>query len=174
MYTGKLVKLRAYKQEDAALAQEYYNDPEVKRFLVPGIPYPLTLPEEERWVLSQSANNDVYSFAIETLEDAQYIGGCGINSVDWKNSVAQAGIFIGDKNFWGKGYGTDAMQVLVRFVFEQMNVNKVSLNTYSFNTRAFKSYLKCGFKQEGTLRQALFRDGRYHDIYVMGLLREEY
>lgn len=80
--------------------------------------------------------------AIETLDEGRYIGGCGINSLDWKNSVATVGIFIGDKNYWGKGYGTDAMKVLLRFIFEQMNINKVKLFVYSFNERAIKSYEK--------------------------------
>lgn len=88
--------------------------------------------------------------------------------------MAVEGIFIGDKKYWGKGYGTDAMRVLVKFIFEQMNIHKVKLNVYSFNERAIKSYEKCGFKVEGVLRQEIFRDGRYYDEIIMGLLKEEY
>jgi len=66
------------------------------------------------------------------------------------------------------------MRVLLRFIFEQMNINKVKLNVFSFNQRALRMYQKCGFKEEGRLRQELFRDGEYHDIILMGLLREEY
>jgi RimJ/RimL family protein N-acetyltransferase len=64
--------------------------------------------------------------------------------------------------------------VLVRFAFEQLNLNKVRLRVYDFNLRGIKSYLKLGFKQEGVLRQELFKDGKYHDIVMMGLLREEW
>jgi RimJ/RimL family protein N-acetyltransferase len=174
MYTGVKVKLRAYKREDVELAQQYLNDAETKRLLTPGVPYPYTLEEETKWFEKISANNDHYSFAIETLEEGKYIGGCGINSLDWKNSVAIVGIFIGDKNYWGKGYGTDAMKVLVKFIFEQMNMNKVKLFVYSFNERAVKSYEKSGFKKEGVLRQEMFRDGKYNDEYVMGMLKDEY
>jgi RimJ/RimL family protein N-acetyltransferase len=88
--------------------------------------------------------------------------------------VAVVGIFIGDKNYWGKGYGTDAMSVLVKFIFEQMNIHKVKLNVFSYNERAIKSYEKCGFKVEGVLRQEIFRDGKYYDEIIMGLLKEEY
>jgi RimJ/RimL family protein N-acetyltransferase len=174
MYTGEKVRLRAYKREDVALAQQYLNDAETKRFLTPGVPYPFTLEEENRWFEKISASNDNYSFAVETLEGGQYIGGCGVNGLDRKNSVAVVGIFIGDKNYWGKGYGTDAMKVLLKFIFEQMNVNKVKLFVYSFNERAVKSYEKCGFKREGVLRQEIFRDGKYNDEYVMGILKDEY
>lgn len=86
----------------------------------------------------------------------------------------EVGIFIGDKNYWNKGYGTDAMRILIRFIFEQMNINKIKLNVYEFNPRAVRCYEKCGFKKEGTLRQEIFRDGKYYDQYIMSILREEY
>lgn len=65
------------------------------------------------------------------------------------------------------------MRVLLAFVFDQMNINKAKLNVYSFNKRAIKSYTKCGFQIEGTLRQEIFRDGAFHDEIVMGILRSE-
>lgn len=174
MYSGEKVTLRAYKREDVYLAQQYLNDAETKKYLMPGIPYPITLEEEHRWFDKISAFGDTYNFAIETIDEGKYIGGCGINSIDWKNSVATVGIFIGDKSCWDKGYGTDAMRVLLKFIFEQMNVNKVKLFVYSFNPRAVKSYEKCGFVKEGVLRQEIFRDGKHYDEYVMGILKEEY
>lgn len=174
MYTGELVRLREYKREDIKLAQDYVNDPEVKRLLHPGIPYLYTFEDEQKWFDNLSATNDEYSFAIESLEDNKYIGGCGINKINWKNSVAEVGVFIGDKDKWGKGYGTDAMRILIKFIFEQMNINKIKLNVFSFNQRAIKSYEKCGFKTEGVLRQEVFRDGRYHDDVVMAILKEDY
>ena len=174
MYTGNKVRLREYRKDDAKQAQDYINDPEVKRLLNPGIPFLNTFEDEEKWIEGLSAKKENYSFAIETLEDSKYIGGCGINDIDWKNSVIVVGIFIGDKNYWSKGYGTDAMKVLIKFIFEQMNIHKIKLNVYSFNERAIRSYVKCGFKHEGTLRKEIFRDGKYYDEIVMGLLSEEY
>lgn len=174
MYKGSKIQLREYRKEDVPQALAYVNDPEVKRLLTPGIPFLYTLEDELKWYDSLTALKDTYNFAIETLEDKRYIGGCGINSVDWKNSVALVGIFIGDKALWGKGYGTDAMNTLVKFIFEQMNIRKVKLNVYAFNERAVKSYEKCGFVKEGTLRQEIFRDGKYHDEHIMSILRDEY
>ncbi len=174
MYTGNRVRLREYRKEDAQRAKSYINDPEVKRLLDSSVPSLKTLHDEERWIADISESKDQYHFAIETLAEEKYIGGCGINSIDWKNSVALVGIFIGDRNYWGKGYGTDAMGILVRFIFEQMNLHKIKLTVFSFNERAIKSYEKLGFQREGALRQELFRDGQYHDIHIMGLLREEY
>lgn len=174
MLKGELVRLREYKQSDVELAYRYLNDPEVMLNLSNGIPYPMTLEKEQKWFNSQNKNQDKYSFAIETLNDKVYIGGCGINWYDWKNGTAEVGIFIGDKRYRGKGYGTDAMKVLINFLFQHTNINRIQLATYSFNERAIKSYLKCGFKEEGRLRQRVFRHGKYHDEVLMGLLREDY
>lgn len=174
MYTGTKTKLREYKKDDVEIVKKYINQPEVKSLLHAGIPYLYTLEDEMKWYEEISALKDTYSFAIETIEDEKYIGGCGINNVDWKNSVAEIGIFIGNKDYWGKGYGTDAMQVLIKFIFNEMNINKIKLQVFSFNERAIKCYKKCGFMVEGVLRQEIFRNGRYHDDIVMGLLRDDY
>jgi len=175
MLIGKKVRLRAYRKEDIPQALEFMNDPEVKANLVIGIPLPFKLEEEEKWYESVSAAKpENYSFAIETLEDPRYIGGCGLNRIDWKNRVAQVGIFIGLELFRGQGYGTDAMNVLVKFIFDEMNMNKARLEVFAFNPRAIRSYEKCGFVKEGVMRQELYREGKYHDIIAMGILREEW
>jgi RimJ/RimL family protein N-acetyltransferase len=175
MYTGKLVRLRAYKKEDLPLAQVWLNDPEMKTNLAPGIPYPYTLEDEEKWYLGNtSSNNDVYTFAIEDLATGSYIGGCGINWVDWKNSRAMVGIAIGNKDFLGKGYGTDAMEVLVAFIFNQMNIRKIKLMVYAFNERAIQSYKKCGFVVEGVKKLEVFKNGAYHDEIEMALFRDDW
>lgn len=174
MYTGKKTRLRAYKKEDAALVQELINAPEIRLNLSPTVPFPYTLEDEEKFLQSLSATKDTYAFAIEDLESGLYLGGCGLNEVDWKNGFGTVGIFIGQEEYLGRGYGTDAMTVLVDFLFNETNLNKLCLNVFSFNERAIKSYKKCGFVVEGTLRQQLFRFGRYHDELRMGLLRSEW
>jgi len=174
MYIGEKVRLREYRKEDILMRLNYINDAEMLNLLISDIPYPITQHEEEKWLNSISALGDTYKFAIETLDDSKFIGGCSINDVDWKNSVATVGIFIGDKSCWGKGYGTDAMRTLMNFIFMQMNINKVKLTCYSFNDRAIKSYKKCGFSIEGVLRQEIYKNGNYHDKIIMGILREEF
>lgn len=174
MFEGQKVRLREYRREDIPLRQSYINDAEVSINLTPDIPYPMTLHEEFKWFESTTAVSDTYKFAIEELEEEQFIGGCSINGVDWKNSVVTIGIFIGSKIHRGRGYGTDAVKVLINFIFMQMNINKIRLIVYSYNQPAIRCYQKCGFKIEGTLRQEVFRDGKYYDKIAMGLLREEY
>jgi RimJ/RimL family protein N-acetyltransferase len=147
MYYGEKVCLRAYKEEDIAVATKYVNDGELKRLLTPTIAFPMTKWEEEEWVKSQKANKTgEYNFAVEDIKTQSYIGGCGVNEVNWTVRVATVGIMIGDKNYWNKGYGTDAMRVLIKFIFENMNIRKIKLSVFSFNIRAQKCYEKCGFK----------------------------
>lgn len=168
MYYGEKVCLRAYKEEDIEIAAKLVNDKELKNFLVTGIPFPMSPWEEESWVKSQKGNDTgEYNFAIEDIKTKKYIGGCGIQKVNWLARVATVGIMIGDKDYWSKGYGTDAMKVLMKFIFEEMNINKIRLGVFSFNVRAKKCYEKCGFEVEGVLKNELFKEGKYYDEIIM-------
>ncbi len=174
MYTGKKVRLRAYNREDIPIRLSYINDAEIANFLTGDIPYPIMLHEEEKWFESNLSQADRHNFAIETIDGNHFIGGCSINDVDWKNSVATVGIFIGNKDYWGNGYGNDAMKILISFIFNQMNINKIRLICYSFNKRAIKSFEKCGFLIEGILKKEVFKNGCYYDKVAMGIFKEDF
>ena len=174
MFEGKSIRLRAYSKADLKLATAYLNDLETRSLMWPGIMFPLREEDEESWYNSFHAmSNGDYNFAIETISDTIYIGGCGIKGTDLKNRFAEIGIFLG-KDFINKGYGTEAMGLLVDFCFGELNLNKVKLQVYEFNKRARRSYEKLGFKQEGMLREEIYRKGSYHDVLVMGLLKTEW
>jgi len=165
--------LRPYEIADAKNVLVFLNDPEVRRFLVPGIPYPLSVIEEERWIEGQSKEAECKSFAIILKETVEYIGGCGFNRINWQSRVATIGIFLGQP-FWNKGLGTEAVRILIEFAFGELNVNKIKLQVFSFNKRAIRSYEKNGFKIEGVLREEVYRNGQYYDEIVMGLLASEW
>jgi len=174
MLEGNLVRLRAYERDDLEKARMIYNDPEVNKYLRPDIPYPLRVEDEIKWYERLDPfGRGGYSFAIERLSDGEYIGSCGIDNVDWKNSRAAVGIFLG-KMHWNHGYGTDALSVLVDFCFNEMNLHKVYLYVFSYNERAIHTYEKIGFKVDATLRDNIFKDGRYRDELVMSILRSEW
>lgn len=173
MFEGKLVRLRAVRREDIKNSLEFFGDPEVLKNVRNGIPFPLTEKDEEKFLDGISGMNDTYGFSVETL-DGKYIGNCGINKNDHKNSIATIGIFIGDKKYWGQGYGSDALKLLVDFIFMEMNMNKISLDVFSFNKRAIRCYEKNGFKVEGIFKQDIFRGGEYHDTIAMAILRDEW
>ena len=175
MYSGDLVKLRAYNEEDAILAKEFINDFEVKRLLAIDAAFPISLWEEEEWIKSKkNTSRLVYDFAIETLKDGKYIGGCSINELNVKNRNCTIGIMIGDKEYWSKGYGSDALKILIKFIFEELNINKIKLGVFAFNERAKACYKNIGFKEEGLLKNEIFREGKYHDEILMALFAKDY
>ncbi|MFZ5352158.1 MAG: GNAT family N-acetyltransferase [Bacillota bacterium] len=175
-FSGELVNLRVIKESDLKACVEYLNDLEIKLNLDDDPPMPMNEDMEKEWYKEYIKRKDIYkgfNLAIET-KDGKFIGTCGANSVYQKNKVATVGIFIGHRDYLGKGYGTEAMKLLVDFMFKEININKISLHVFSFNQRAVKSYEKCGFKIEAVGREAIFRFGKYHDEYTMSILREEY
>lgn len=115
-----------------------------------------------------------FRFAIRTLEADKLIGTTSLWVHSWTHSDAWLGIFIGEREYWGRGYGTDAMRLIVQYGFVELNLRRITLGLHSYNERALKSYLKIGFTLEGRVRGEGLRDGvRYDDLY-MGLLREEW
>lgn len=169
--TGKKIRLRAIERSDIPTFVRWFNDPEVRQYLA--MYMPMSQAQEERWFEAQLEQRDRFIFGIETL-DGKLIGNLGLINIDWKNSHALLGIVLGEKEYWGQGYGTDAITAVLGFAFKQMNLHRVHLATYEYNKRAIRCYEKCGFKLEGRMRQAHFYDGQYHDELVMGILREEF
>ena len=134
---------------------------------------PLSTADEERWFERQLEDQNSELFAIETA-DGVHIGNIGLHDVNCQHRHAQLGIVIGEKEYWGKGYGSDAVRTALRFAFETMNLHRVSLRVYEDNARAIRTYEKCGFQHEGRAREAIFRKGRYYDELRMGILRREF
>lgn len=177
MLNGSLVRLRAHAPSDLDACTRWINDVEVTRTLA--VRYPMPVRAEEQWLERISTGADAFHaradvhFAIETLE-GRYIGNCGIHRVEWESRSADVGIMIGEKDCWNSGYGTDAMRTMLRFAFREMNLHRIQLDVYDHNARAIASYGKCGFVEEGRRRQAAYREGRYLDVIVMGVLRDDF
>jgi len=174
MLEGKLVRLRPLEPEDLERAYAWMNDPEITYFL--GMRYPISRVEEERWLREASTNNNFASglrLAIETKE-GMLLGSIDLRNTSPEDRRASLGVVIGEPEYWSKGYGADAITTLLRFAFRQMNLNRVSLDLFENNERALACYRKCGFREEGRLRQDRFKHGRYWDAIVMGILREEF
>lgn len=114
-----------------------------------------------------------YSFSIRTLENDVLIGFLGL-WVDLIHGEAWVGIGIGDREHWGKGYGTDAMKLCTQYVFAELNLARLSLGVHEYNPRALKVYEKAGFTLEGRTRKDVLRDGIHTDSLWMGILREEW
>jgi RimJ/RimL family protein N-acetyltransferase len=113
---------------------------------------------------------------IEVCEGETWVpvGNCSFHVQDWRVRSAELGIFIGDKAYWGKGYGSEVMRLLLAHGFGILNLNRIYLRVYENNQRAIRAYEKAGFVHEGRMRQAEFRNGGYEDILLMSVLRSEW
>jgi RimJ/RimL family protein N-acetyltransferase len=174
MLEGKLVKLRALEPTDIERAYTWVNDREVTQYLM--LRYPMSRPQEEKYLSDSSSEGSSFQdvrFAIETLEGV-HIGMTGLHRARPEDRGAELGIMIGDKSLWSSGYGTDTVQTLLGFAFDQMNLHKVALGVFEFNERGYACYRKCGFVDEGRFREEYFQDGRYWDVIRMSILQSEW
>jgi UDP-4-amino-4,6-dideoxy-N-acetyl-beta-L-altrosamine N-acetyltransferase len=169
---GPTVYLRPLELEDARTVVVWFNDPEVNRFL---LSYrPLTRAAEEDFLRRLSESSTDIGLGVVTRADDRLVGVAGLHDLDVRNRHAALGINLGARECWGKGHGTETTRLLVRHAFRTLNLQRVWLHVYEFNARAVHVYEKVGFRLEGRLRHDTFRDGRYWDTLVMGLLRDEW
>jgi RimJ/RimL family protein N-acetyltransferase len=174
MLQGEKVILRALEREDLPRLWAFHNDVEFET-VGGGDPWePESLARLQAHFDAQSREGqyDGMSFAIEA--DGKFIGSCGLFHVDQTARTCELGIGIGDKDYWGRGYGRDAVRVLVDYAFRLRNLHKVWLRVVGVNERAIRSYRACGFVEEARLRQQHWGDGQYVDEVYMGILRGEW
>jgi RimJ/RimL family protein N-acetyltransferase len=174
--TGKLVRLRAYEMDDLDRCWSWINDREVVQYISAAAAFPVSRAQEEDWlrqVITQTQPPEI-TYAIETIEDSRHIGSVSLHNVTGNAHKAALGILIGERSCWNRGYGTDAILTMLRFGFEELNLNRVWLEVHDDNARAIACYRKCGFVEEGRLRQDRYRAGEYHDTLIMAILREEF
>ncbi len=168
---GELVRLRPMQPSDLPKFVEWLADPEVRRWLA-AIQEPPTLEDEVDWYESTRENPANVLWSIETL-DGQLIGTTELR-VSEAGRRAELGIAIQDKAQWSKGYGTDTVKLVLAYGFEDLELNRVELTTDAENVRGRRCYEKCGFVEEGTLRQHRFVNGGFSDTIMMSVLREEW
>jgi RimJ/RimL family protein N-acetyltransferase len=149
----------------------WINDSDVNYFLA--VFAPQTRAGEEEWFDEPNKDNRNIVFAIETF-DGKHIGMIGLHNINWKDRTATTGAVIGEKEFWGKGYGTDAKMMLLDFAFNELGLEKINSEAYEFNKRSINYSLGCGYKKEGKRRSQIFRRGRRWNTILLGVLREEW
>lgn len=174
MLTGRHVTLRAHKRDDIPRMWAFHNDVEFETQAGGAAWEPQSLARLERWFEDEAskAERDGPHFAIEA--DGLYIGSCGLFQFDHEASTCAMGIGIGDPEYRGKGYGRDAIDVLLDYAFRLKNMRKVWLTVNGDNERAIRAYRACLFTEEGRLRQHIWSNGRYIDLVYMGVLRSEH
>ncbi len=175
MIYGDRIRLRAVERNDLPRFVEWLNDPEVTAGLVMYLP--LSAAVEEDWfdqMLKQPADQHPMVIEARSQDNWLAIGDCGFNSIDHRNRSGEIGIFIGQKDLWNRGYGTETMRLLLKHGFHTLNLHRIFLRVFETNKRAIRSYEKAGFVHEGRLRQAQFSNGKYEDVLLMSVLRPEW
>lgn len=173
-YFKKLIGQKCYLSpihlEDAPIFTAWLNDQDVVQQLALAKTN-VSLASEKQW-LETLVREHVYTIVDAATNRA--IGIVGLHAPDHINQVSEMGMFIGEKSLWDQGYGTEALRLLLRYAFDELNLHNITLRVFAFNARAIACYRKMGFKEIGRQRQAHIFHGQRHDIVFMDLLAEEF
>jgi len=170
---GRRVYLRPVKITDAPIIQNWHNDPELRKVARAG-ERPTTLKQEKEDIKTAYHNKDeVYLMVLKKSNNKEI----GFIRVSWLTSSSRnvwLRMIIGDKNAWGKNYAADALGCFLEWLFYELNVHRITCETYATNKRAIRFFEKMGFKREGIIREAHYIEGKYHDIISFGFLKREF
>jgi RimJ/RimL family protein N-acetyltransferase len=171
---GSKVRLTALSSDDARTIARWHEDAGYLRLQETNTAVPRSEAEIAVELEKLREASDTMVFAIRMVEDGALIGTVGFYEIEWANRVAWLGIGIGDRTHWGKGYGSEALELTLRYAFDELNLHRLTLTVIAYNQRAIALYERWGFKREGALREFGERDGERYDLYVYGLLRSEW
>ena len=170
---GRLVTLRKHVPENVGAFQRWYSDPEVAR-LARYQDGPMRADEIDRFFQLRALGHESLTMAIHERDSGALIGSCAFSQVDGENGSAMYHITIGEKDRWGRGFGTEATQLMLDHAFGTLGIHRIALTVFEFNERAIRAYRRCGFVVEGRARESIWRDGRWWDELAMSVLATEW
>jgi RimJ/RimL family protein N-acetyltransferase len=171
---GKMVSLRAPEPRDVPQLNAWANDPGLWRNLT-GWHFPYSMASTERWVETPRAPTSAHQVWCIEAPGAGFIGTGSLSGLDWKNRNATIGLLVGSEANRGTGLAVDASFALMRYAFDELGLNRLEAPVLAYNERSLRMFTqKLGFRQEGIRQQAHFREGRFHDEVLLGLLAEDY
>lgn len=171
---GKLVYLRALEEND--LKGNYFqwlNDEEVCKYNSHAV-FPNTESGMRAFLESQHKSNDKVVLAIIDAKTDLHIGNISLQNIDWVSRSAEYAILVGEKQYWGKGYSTEASLLLCDYGFTRLDLNRIYCGTSEMNIGMQKLAAKMKMKKEGIRRKAIFKNGNYYDLIEFGVLKEEF
>lgn len=177
LFQGELIRLVAVDPKPASSAlTEWVQNSEYQRLLGTAPASLWSLKKLQEWLDKdlEKDQDDNFLFWIQILADGCLAGFISLDGISWAHGDTFISIGIGNRENWSQGFGTDAMKVILRYAFTELNLRRVSLNVFAYNLRALRSYEKAGFVVEGRERRFLLRDGRRWDLVYMGILRQEW
>lgn len=175
LFVGRLVRLAAWNPDtDPAQYAAWSHDSEYLRLLDAEPARPHTAGRYRHMIEERMDRATSFGFAVRTLEDDRLIGFVGLWPWSWPSGNAGVGIGIGDPAYRGRGYGTDAMRLAVRYAFNELGAARVTLQAAAHNARAIRSYEKVGFELVGTEREWDLRDGERNGVVTMSIRRDRW
>jgi RimJ/RimL family protein N-acetyltransferase len=170
---GELVVLRRHVPENLPEFRRWYQDPEVAR-LARYQDGPMLVEEIDRFFTARAVGNESLAMAIHVRAGGRLVGTCAFSQLDPDTGSALFHITIGEKASWGRGYGTEATQLMLGHAFDTLRLHRIALSVFEFNDRAVRTYVRCGFSIEGRARESIWRDGRWWDELAMSILDSEW
>jgi RimJ/RimL family protein N-acetyltransferase len=162
---GKIL-IRPLKKDDLPQTIIWLKDPEINKFLTSSFD-DLDLKKEFDWLNEMNNSLIDFVFAAEDKINKRYIGNCALHKVDWEKRTCEFGIVIGDKEYWGKKFGTDIINGIIKIAFKKLKLIKIKLFVYEYNERAINAYKKCGFEVKEILKGDHLFGNHYWDTIVM-------
>jgi RimJ/RimL family protein N-acetyltransferase len=170
---GEKVVLRGAQRSDMEAYRAWLDNPAVTEYLEMGWRPTSDRDLEDTFNLLTQAS-DAVAFVIVDKETDRPVGTCGLYLIQWVARRSQFNILIGEPDAWNRGFGTEALCLLVAYGFDRLNLESISLGVNAENKGAIRSYEKAGFTHEGRRRKFVYRNGKYYDSLMMSILREEY
>ncbi len=174
IFSDTTIRLTALTREDLPIITHWYEDAAMQHLFDARPAAPRSLANLEQWLDGQRDAPDGVLFGIRRRADDALLGYVEIDGILWSHRVGWLAIVIGERAERHKGYGHAAMQLALRYAFDELNLHRVQLTVFSYNTAAIRLYERLGFQREGVYREFLERDGQRHDMYLYGLLRREW
>ncbi len=171
MIKGKKIYLCSVEPESLEQLLEWRNIPELRQYFREY--RELNSVTQAKWYKKILRDKNQINFEIHDLNSDDLIGHCGLYYVHWIYRTAEFGIYIGDDEYRTGGYGSDSLRTLIKYGFDDLNLNRIWAECYS-NNAACKIYEHIGFTIEGNLRQTVYKNGKYYDSIIFGLLKKEY
>ncbi len=173
MLIGDKTILRSLERQDLQIVANWRNHPTIRSSFFSA--YPIVISCQDKWYDGYLSRGNSLIFMICLHETNQPVGMVGLDCIDHRNQSAEYGrMLIAEAQFRGQGYAKDATITLLRYAFEDLNLNRIYLKVYEKNNNAISLYERCGFSKEGIEREAVFMGGRHHNVLLMSFLRSEF
>jgi RimJ/RimL family protein N-acetyltransferase len=173
-FDGSKVRLSPLIPADVPSLTRWQTDSEYLRLLSAEPAFPKNEQQVAEWVRDGQRGRDNYLLGIRALPDDVLIGFIELGEVLWTHRNSWLAIAIGERAFWGQGYGYEAMSLALDFAFNELNLHRIQLSVYSYNQRGIRLYERLGFQREGIYREYLLRDGQRYDMLLYGILSHEW